>query len=282
MDTVRDCADKLSPAASGIKALAAVCPQLPEALDALGWTPQLYEGWQERLNSQALKDLIRLTESYAGPKSGHGPDLAALPPILKALARDQLPRTHSWWDAFRAWLKSWVAQHPGALSWLDRWLDRLGQSESVFHVIYYSLIAVVLIGAVAVIVIELKAIGAGRQWRRRSSAARGAQLPAAADDEAAGPEPDALADKLTALLRKLVKRLMQTRRLDTERSLTHRELIARSAFDEVSQREVFSTVAGAAESTVYGARNAAPEELDKILSRGRVLLTQLTDLPGAR
>ena len=282
LDGVRECADRVSPAISGIKDLGAACPQLAEALQTLGLWPQLSDDGQKRLNRDALHDLLKLSESYGGSPPGHAPDIAALPPILKALARDQVPLTRTWWDALRAWLKNWIAQHPGALNWLDRWLDGLGQSANLFQVIYYSLIALVLIGAVTVIVIELRAVGAGWKWRKRRSSARDAQATAsAADDDSAGPEPEAVADKLTALLRKLVKRLMQTRRLDAERSLTHRELIARSAFDEQSQREVFSAVAGTAESTLYGRSGATPEQLNAILSQGRVLLTQLTPLPGA-
>jgi uncharacterized protein DUF4129 len=280
LETVRECALRVPPAISGIKELEAACPQLTDALQALGLTPMLYQGWQSRLNRDALKDMLALTDRYAGSRAGQAPDIAALPAILQALAREQTPVTQSWWDAVRAWLKSWVAQHPNALSWLDRWLDRLGPSATLFQAIYYSLVALVLIGAAAVIVMEVKAIGAGRQGRNRVSAARRLSAPSA-DDGWVEPEPDALADRLMALLRKLVNRLIQTRRLAAERSLTHRELVARSAFDDDGQRAVFSELAGTAESTLYGPHAATPEQLDRILSEGRVLLTQLTDLPDA-
>ena len=74
---------------------------------------------------------------------------------------------------------------------------------------------------------------------------------------------------------------MQTGRLGTERSLTHRELVARSAFDDESQRAVFATVSGAAESILYGPQGGAPERLNTVLDEGRALLTQLTDPPSA-
>lgn len=279
LETVRECAAKAPPAVSGIKQLDAACPQLTDALQALGLTPMLYQDWESRLNRDALKDLLALAERYDASRSGRGPDIAALPVILKALAREQTPVGQSWWDAVRAWLKSWVAQHPNALSWLDRWLERLGPSATVFQAIYYSLVALVLIGAAAVIVTEVKAIGAGRRGRNRASAVR--RPSAAAADLGWAPEPEALADRLMALLRKLVDRLIQTRRLAADRSLTHRELVARSAFDDAGQRAVFSELAGTAESTLYGPHAATPEQLDRILSEGRVLLTQLTDLPDA-
>jgi hypothetical protein len=83
------------------------------------------------------------------------------------------------------------------------------------------------------------------------------------------------------LLRELVSRLVQTRRLDRERSLTHRELVARSAFDSETQRAAFATVAGTAESIVYGPRGATLEDLNTALSGGHTLLAQITNSPGA-
>ena len=70
---------------------------------------------------------------------------------------------------------------------------------------------------------------------------------------------------------------MQTGRLETERSLTHRELVTRSTFDDESQRAVFAAVAGTAESILYGPQDAAQERLDTVMDEGRALLTQLSD-----
>ena len=177
-------------------------------------------------------------------------------------------------------LKAWLVQHTDALNWLDHWLERIGESTSLFHAISYSLIALVLIAAAAVIVNELRAGGAGR-WHRRRKPSAHASSAAAVFAEAAGLEPGGPAERLTELLRALVRRLMQTGRLETERSLTHRELVTRSAFDDESQRAVFATVAGAAESILYGPQGAAPEGLNSVLEEGRALLTELSDPSSA-
>jgi hypothetical protein len=276
VDIVRDCTQRVSADKSGIAALSAACPQLEDALQTLGLTPMLYEGWQKRLNSDTLKDLIALTERYGASERGQSPDVAALPGILKSLASEQPAAAKSWWEAVGAWLRKWLAHHPDALAWLDR----IALPATMHQVFYYSLIALVLIAAAAVVVNELRAAGAGGRGGRRASAAE-RKKPARAAGESADMEPLALADKLTALLRTLVNRLMQTRRLSTERSLTHRELMTRSAFDDEWQRAAFAAVADAAESITYGPQAAMPEQLDRVLSDGRDLLARISDMPSA-
>ena len=270
IDVVRDCAAETPSAASGIKDLGTACPQLENALQSLGFAPILYDGWRGRLNRDALRDLASLAEEYGGAKPGVSPDPATLPGILKALARERTTLPRSWWDVLNAWL----TQHTDVLNRLDRWLERIGASTSLFHAISYLLVALVLIAAAAVLVNEMRAGGAGRWQRRRESSAH-ASSAAVVSADAAGLEPGAPAEGLTQLLRALVRRLMQTGRLETERSLTHRELVARSAFDDESQRAVFAAVAGAAESILYGPQGGAPERLNAVLDEGRALLTQL-------
>jgi hypothetical protein len=280
LEAVRDCAAKVAPAVSGIKDLGAQCPQLEESLQALGLQRMLYDGWQEHLNRDALQDLVQLARQYGGSKPGDSPNLAALPGILKALEREQTPLPKSWWDAVKAWFKIWWSQHSDSLNWLERWLERVGRSTTLFDVISYSLVAIVLMAAVAVIANELKAGGSFRRGRRVRRTVPGLN-PAADISDADAGESGALTERLTALLRTLVARLVQTRRLETERSLTHRELVARGVFDSESQRAVFAAVAGAAESIVYGANGPAAEQLSGVLHEGRVLLSQLSDAPGA-
>jgi hypothetical protein len=274
VDVLRDCAAKASPAISGIKDLGPACPDLAQALEALGLTPMFSDGWQEQINTDALRDLANLAEGYHESRPRVSPDVAALPGILKALEREQTPLSKSWWDGFKAWL----AHHWNVLSWLERWLARVGQSTTLFNLVSYSLVALVLMAAVAVLANELKVGGAG--WRRRRAQAD-ALDPAAAGVDSAASRPGAPADGLAELLRALVSRLIQTRRLETERSLTHRELVTRSTFDSESQLAAFAAVAGTAESILYGAYSAAPDELRKVLLGGRALLAQLSDTSSA-
>lgn len=275
LDVLRGCAASASGTISGIKDLNAVCPQLEDALQSLGLEQTLYDG--SRLNRDALRDLVELAEDYGGSRPAGGPDAGTLPDILKTLEHEQTPSAKSWWDAFRAWLRTWLTRHSDALTWLDRWLERLEQSMTVVNVITYSLITLVLIAAAAVIVNELKASGSLRRRRGRLAPAGNEPSSAAATSDPGRSEPLAPADRLKALLRMLVSRLLQTRRLMTERSLTHRELVAQSIFDNESQRVVFARVAGSAEAILYGPHGAAPDQLDRVIQEGQTLLAQLPD-----
>jgi hypothetical protein len=276
IDVVRDCAANASAQITGAEGLNAACPGLADALQTLGLDRMLYDGWRERLNRDALRDVAKLAADYGGSRPRARPNAAALPGILKGLARDQAPAPKSWWDAFRAWLKTWLEGHDAdSLSWLDHWLESLRQSATILNAIVYSLIGLVLIAAAWVVVNELKAAGlmAGRNRAApipRATAAGG--VSAIAD-----VEPIALSDRVIVLLRLLVNRLMQTGRLQAERSLTHRELVSRSAFDSESQRAAFAAVASAAESVLYGPHGAPPERLSSVLHEGQALLAQLPD-----
>jgi hypothetical protein len=280
VDVLHDCAANASGAVSGIKDLNAACPHLEDALQSLGLEQILYDGW--RLNRDTLRDLAKLAEDYAGARPAGAPDTAALPDILETLEREQTPQPESWWDAFRAWLRTWLTHHSDTLTRLDRWLERIGQSMTMVNVITYSLIALVLIAAAAVIVNELKASGSLRRRRSRAETAATGLSSAAVSSDSGRLHPVAPADRLKLLLRMLVSRLLQTRRLRTERSLTHRELVAQSIFDDESQRAVFARVAGSAEAVLYGPQGAAPDQLDGVIQEGQTLLAQLPDASSGR
>ena len=79
--------------------------------------------------------------------------------------------------------------------------------------------------------------------------------------------------KASMLLRMLVATLVQSGRLRTERSLTHRELCARATFDDAQQRQSFQRVAALAERTVYGSRDVPAEEVEPIVAAARARRT---------
>ncbi len=282
LDDLRECAAHASPALAGIKSLATQCPRLNDSLAALGIPPMLYDGWQESLNRDALGDLVKLAETYGGSAPTAAPDIAALPGVLEALQGDRPPAPKSWWDAGIAWFKGWLSRHSDSFNRLDRWLDQIGRATTLFEWITYGLMALVLVAAFFVVANELKAAGA---LRRRRSAAKPASTrrdPAVHAGESAGMEPAALSRRLAELLRAIVSRLVQTGRLTAERSLTHRELVARSVFDSDSQRAVFAAVAGRAEAMLYGAQAGPLEDLDRTLREGSLLLAHIEEASRAR
>lgn len=280
LDDLRQCAAHVSPALVGIKSLAAQCPRLNGSLAALGIPPMLYDGWQERLNRDALGDLVELAETYHGTARA-APDIAALPGVLEALQRGRTPAPKSWWDAGIAWFKGWLSHHSDSFNWLDRWLGQFGRATTLLERLTYALMALVLVGAFAVVLHELKAAGALR--RRAEVRPDSTRLDTGAPaGESLEMEPAALSRRLAELLRAIVGRLVQTGRLTAERSLTHRELVARSVFDSDSQRAVFAAVAGRAEALLYGAHAGPVDELDRTLREGGRLLAHLEEAPRGR
>ncbi len=280
LKVIRDCAARVPAEVSGIKHLDAACPGLEDAILALELDRMLYDGWREKLNRHSLDDVAALAEPYQESKPVVGPDAAAVPDILKSMAREQAPVAKSWWEAFKAWLDTWFQSHgPDSFSWLDRWLEGVRQSAALLSAVLYSLIGLVVIAAGWVVFNELKAAGfMGRGGGRPAPV----NSPGAASGDAAilNSEPIAAAERLAALLRLLVSRLMRTGRLKSERSLTHRELVALSVFDSEAQRAVFAAVAGSAESMLYGAHSVPAERLDSVLRDGQLLLSQLPDWAG--
>jgi hypothetical protein len=281
LDVVRDCAAAASPSASGLKNLNAVCPQLDAALSALRLDEILYDGWQDKVTAHALQDAAVLAERYSESKPRRSLDQGVLRGILGSYKTQ--PEPHSWWHALEDWFKRWLAHSNSSLAnWLnqlwDRWLSHAEVSPNFLKVFMYGLTALAVSAAIVVIIRELKAAG---MTRRLGAAARTRGARGGGHHPAAGVEAASAMSSVAELLHALVQRLLQSGRLKAERSLTHRELIARSAFDNEAQRIVFAGVARTAESLLYGQQDAAPEVLEQVTRQGRALLLQLSNSTGA-
>lgn len=277
IDTVRDCADKGSPL-SGLKALSSVCPELGAALGSLGFDEILYQGWQDKLNVHVLRDLLELNERYSVPRWPGVPDTSAVPEILKQLQAEQAPRPVSWWYSFKNWLKQWFEHSDSSLAkWLRHLFDGLlggaNLSPGFLQAFVYIVTILTALAAVGIVVYELKAGGILARFRTRRAAPK---QPLDTSGHLADEEFSADENSPAGVLRALVRRLRQTGRLASERSLTHRELIARAAFDSEGQKTVFARIARAAESILYGSEPAAPETAAALNRQGRELLQQLS------
>lgn len=280
LDTVRDCAATAPATLSGLKALSAVCPELQSALGALGLDAILYDGWQDKLSVHALQDVIELAGRYRDARLPGAPGTAELPGILQSLKDAQAPQVVSWWHSFKNWVKQWLEQSDSSIAkWIKHLLDGvLGPADAAsgfLDAFVYFVTFLTAVAAVVLIVREFKAAGIGSRLRRARPAS---SLDQSSQNLAADAGEDAAAEQNTpaGLLRALVRRLLQTGRLTTERSLTHRELIARTAFDSESQKTVFAGVARTAETILYGSQTAAPEFLEQVTRDGRELLQQLS------
>ncbi len=277
LDVVRKCADTASPTLNGMKALEAVCPGLRDALAATGFDKILIEGWQQKVNAHALADVDGLAQHYSRPQS-HAPDTVSLSNALVSL-QEQAPKSASWWQSFKTWLRNWLSQSDSALaSWLnqllERWSANTDVSVTLLKIITYCLTALVVIAAVVIVLREVKAAGVGRR-AGRAAQAKSANAITPETDLELGLVPGSAADALAVLLRALVKRLLQLGRLRADRSLTHRELVIRSVFESDEQRAAFAAVAYGAESNFYGPQDRTLDPADDVKRRGEVLLAQL-------
>lgn len=265
----------------GLAALEEKCPGLTRALDESGHLALLSTASRATLDAYDLGDFEQIDDWYAEP-AARNIDVDTLGPILDSLRVQEPERPLTWFERFKRWLRTLLERREGSEDdWLSRWLEDVSISEAVARVLTYLSIALILGLTVAVIVNELRVAGVFRKRQGMQEAGAVIAGPArAADDEAADLDSLPVDRKAQALLRMLITALVQSGRLRTERSLTHRELCARAAFDNAGQRESFRRVAALAERTVYGSGVVPPEEVEAVVAATRSLDAQLRGAPA--
>lgn len=280
LDIIGDCSDSADEETVGLTALEEECPGLTRSLEQSGYLRLMSTSLRDELDAYDLSDVLTVDDWYAQDAAGPDPDVAALGPILDSLRAQEPQRPLTWFERFKRWLRSMAdRQERDSDNWLSRWLDKTRVTETVATTILFVALALILALTVLVIVNELRAAGV---FRKRlvleidNSAASTATLP---DDATADVDSLPADRKASMLLRMLVTTLVQSGRLRTERSLTHRELSARAKFDDAQQRESFQRVAALAERTVYGSSEVAESEVEPIVSAARALDAQLRGAP---
>jgi hypothetical protein len=271
---IHDCMQHVSQDLQGNKGLRDGCPGLDEAVEDLGLGALLPDDWRHRVSPRVLSDWDTLSIRYtqAAPRALPSPSrLQAIAQVLQPLP------SLSWWDRFKAWLENWLDNEPGR--WTS-WLKLLPNWRLAGKVFVYTSIALVLIGAVAVVIVELRAAGLlGSEPRpRRHRKHPATRAPTVAGHRWSLDELDEAAAHLRPMvaLRLLVHALTESRRLEHERDLTCRELITTARFDTTAQREIFSSVALVAEQALYGdPEHTPPAPMDAVLSNARGLYSEL-------
>jgi hypothetical protein len=275
-------APKAPTAPAGIDELRPVCPDLEHAIIGSPLADQLPEHWQEWLDRSAIADISWLMHRYqpSQPLSAV-PRVSTLYQVAQTLSQPQQQR--SWWQELKDWLRQLLSPAPSSSgSWLTRWLPQLALPQLLMRTILYGLLGAILGMALWIVWGELKAAGVGSGAARVAAkralplASAGSAQPLTLEDVDAAP----LRERPALLLRLLVQALLQSGRLSTERSLTHRELGVRSAFDDPQQHSRFVRLSLLAERQLYGpnapAAGAAPEpQIDYALTAGRQLYAQL-------
>ena len=271
------CLHALAPeAGTGIEQLREICPDLERTINESPLRDQLPEHWQEQLDRNGIADISALLQRYQSQAQSAVPRVATLYQVAQSLNQPQ-PR-HSWWQDLKEWLRrQLLAPDNSESSWMTRWWP---DAPLLMRTIFYGLLAAVLLMALWIIRGELKAAAAGARATRARARAPLAPSPAGArpltpEDIDAAP----LRERPALLLRLLVQALLQSGRLHGERSLTHRELAVRSAFDDAEQHGRFERIALLAERVLYGPNQpiaqTGPEASIDALNDGRQLYAQL-------
>jgi hypothetical protein len=202
-----------------------------------------------------------------------------VPAIVQSLKDGQPPPVVSWWRSFKNGLKHWLDHSDSAIArWIKHLLDGVrgtsNVSAGVLQAFVYVVTALAALAAIFIVVRELKIAGIAARIKTARSAKSPTNDPSphSLTRGVSGPDENTPA----GLLRMLVRRLLEMGRLTTELSLTHRELIARAAFDDDGQRTVFGGVARTAETLLYGSQPARPSDLEAVTQQGRELLRQLS------
>ena len=274
-ETLRACVARLKPPARGLDALAAQCPDLKPALATLGYSETLPSGWESELTPGRLEDLAALASRYRGEAPSAAPDVGAVRSIVAGLAKENASAPKSWWEVVRDWVRSFFADDDEREpSWIERLMSKLSSAAGVLSILAYVLVALVIGGALAYLVIEMRSSGLFAVAARSRKTAQGMRF---AGD---GPEEEQLArapvfDQPALLLGLLVRRLKRAGRLSAERHLTHRELTRAAALDGPDQRGRLGRLAHVAEELLYGARPPQVELVRRAIEEGQELLRQL-------
>jgi hypothetical protein len=273
IDVLNACADQKTHV-TGLTDLEKQCPLLSEALDALGFAPLLTPDVRAKLNDRSLADFVALASRYEGPRPSAGPRVSSLPAIVSAVNGQQPAVAKTWFDRAKAWVKQWLAQHHiGAADWLNRWWDRLLQSNGFLTTVGYLAMTLVVLAAAAVIFNELKALGLLRRKKAAHATSRATQ-PELLQAAALMPQSDA--QGVGELFNRIVRYLVQSGRLSRAQGLTHRELLAHSTLDTQAQRAAFAQLAGSAEVLLYGPPEAARRDFSPVVAQAHTLLNQLS------
>jgi hypothetical protein len=278
-EAIKACIVRASPDLKGLDALRAECPGVAQAIWDLRLDTFLPADWPKRITPAQLGDLDALAARYAGKVPGALQDPVSLQDIARRLPRPPVYTT-SPWEAFKHWLGSWLQAHWSEWArFLPAWQPTVAESA----LLLYGLVALVVLGAVAIIASELRAAGVFEAGQRSKL---GSRRP---DDEQAEPAEQMLdmaqivgaAPHLRPVLtlRWLVAALMRSSRLGHERDLTCRELITKARFDTGAQQALFSRIALLAEGALYGAAPSAQPLNDALLADAQGLHGQLLVLP---
>ncbi len=282
---LQSCSEKADEDAVGMEKLEAQCPGLYAAFVDLGFAGSLQRGWQDTLDVAVLDDVLALHARYSKQRPSTGLHTDSLHRVLAGLKQPDTETAPSLWERFKAWLRSvFGSSSQSSPPWLEKLLERLTLSAAVMRIVVYGLIAMVIGMAIAVVVNELRAAGVfGKRVVTNKDEHGGSSYRFGATVSIGDFDAAPWSERPTILLRLIVARLIELRRLQAERSLTHRELSRRVQLSEPKDRERFQHLALLAESLRFGRQATRTESFEHrseaVVGEARVLLDELNARP---
>ena len=257
------------------------CPGLIVEIESGQWQEMLAPGWREELSYREFSQLEYFVSYYSQQASADGDiSLSSLDEIVAGLGiDDQQVDSESLWDRIINWFSDLLSEEtdygPG---WLSEWLSNIQVSTSAIEVMFWTLSALIVVAAVAVIVREVRAVRGSmpasvlrsKEFGHVGGIEVNDQLLTLKDVDNA-----ALNDKPSVLLRLLLQQLEVLGVVAHSPARTHRDV--RSAAGELGNDgvDIISRVSESAERIRFSDEKNRPQEIGEVVSVGITLLNEL-------
>ncbi|HEX5056801.1 MAG TPA: DUF4129 domain-containing protein [Gammaproteobacteria bacterium] len=204
--------------------------------------------------------LAGLLEAARRRAEGYALDHAGLGELLKTVHKPAVPGSKkSWWTAFMEWLRGRFPkmERSPQLDRLAAWLDGLLPSAQTVKFLFYGLLVTVLLAALAILLLEIRAAGLaayiGNFFRARSRRSR-RESPQQIRAEPGMDEIRGLplSARTPALLKLCISLLVRRRFIESDKGLTNRELLQRLHAGHPELSKSFERLVDCAEYYVYG------------------------------
>ena len=243
-----------------------VCPGLARAIAELPAAGSLSQPLDLQTTPNQLHDLRALLGSFRSPPAGvERFDFAGLPELLARTLQVEPTPPVSWWQRFKDWLaKKLRGSGKSDYRWLTEFLKSLDPPEWLADLILRASIAVILLLALAVVVNELRAANLSSWLQRRSRTQRISRVTVA--NGAAGLTWKDVANlppgqQPAALLRLVLRELIERGLLPDDLSLTNREMLVRLGTAARVHEAPFAELATAADAVLFGNRAVVEAQL---------------------
>jgi len=259
-------------------AVADDCPEAVALIEQYRLSGSIGEDWQFNLTYWQAEQLQRLEEYYAAPYETRAVNPDVLDEIVDRLeVPESVAEDKSLWERFQDWLRDVLRdddqQAPG---WLEDWLSDFRVPQSALETIFWIIAASIIIGALLVIGVEIRAARTGVRSSKssRTIVARGVAQSSYSVLTLDDLEAAVAAEKPAVLLRLLLQRLERLGIVPRRPATTHREVVSQAALDGTESRTL-ARVSASAEGVRYGDREIDAAELEDLVSSGVATLRGL-------